>query len=220
MYWSQQDLQVYSFDTVRGDLVVWDRHNPDVTPTFLQHYCLLVVILLVLLLGKKPPWPPCPLSSTQFLFSGCINLLLPVPLTCTLFFGVLFPFSLHAKTMQNYFFLLQAYFFFSLIRLSRKPFFNPFFYSLQKKREKMWEKEKRKMWERWTEHGSDWWWWGNVLTDVVSQSQAEKVLLFSQDTNLTALLQEARELEARVIILSARWDHTILLTHYRHCQYC
>ncbi|XP_060762709.1 glutamate receptor ionotropic, NMDA 1b isoform X2 [Neoarius graeffei] len=36
--------------------------------------------------------------------------------------------------------------------------------------------------------------------------KAEKVLLFSQDTNLTALLQEARELEARVIILSASED--------------
>ncbi|KAK3538904.1 hypothetical protein QTP86_020170, partial [Hemibagrus guttatus] len=36
--------------------------------------------------------------------------------------------------------------------------------------------------------------------------KAEKVLLFSQDTNLTALLQEAKELEARVIILSASED--------------
>lgn len=35
-------------------------------------------------------------------------------------------------------------------------------------------------------------------------TQAEKVLLFSQDTNLTALLLEAKDLEARVIILSAR----------------
>lgn len=34
--------------------------------------------------------------------------------------------------------------------------------------------------------------------------QAEKVLLFNQDTNLTSLLLEARDLEARVIILSAR----------------
>ncbi|XP_069039267.1 glutamate receptor ionotropic, NMDA 1a isoform X4 [Lepisosteus oculatus] len=33
--------------------------------------------------------------------------------------------------------------------------------------------------------------------------KAEKVLQFNQDTNLTALLQEAKELEARVIILSA-----------------
>ncbi|KAF3695263.1 Glutamate receptor ionotropic, NMDA 1 [Channa argus] len=36
--------------------------------------------------------------------------------------------------------------------------------------------------------------------------QAEKVLLFSQDTNLTALLLEAKDLEARVIILSASED--------------
>ncbi|XP_023257037.1 glutamate receptor ionotropic, NMDA 1-like, partial [Seriola lalandi dorsalis] len=36
--------------------------------------------------------------------------------------------------------------------------------------------------------------------------KAEKVLLFSQDTNLTALLLEARDLEARVIILSASED--------------
>ncbi|KAG5835253.1 hypothetical protein ANANG_G00270400 [Anguilla anguilla] len=35
------------------------------------------------------------------------------------------------------------------------------------------------------------------------ETKAEKVLQFSQDTNLTALLLEARELEARVIILSA-----------------
>lgn len=35
--------------------------------------------------------------------------------------------------------------------------------------------------------------------------QAEKVLLFSQDTNLTSLLLEAKDLEARVIILSARF---------------
>ncbi|KTG38532.1 hypothetical protein cypCar_00003005 [Cyprinus carpio] len=46
------------------------------------------------------------------------------------------------------------------------------------------------------------------LTILVKK--AEKVLLFSQDTNLTALLQEAKELEARVIILSARF-HTELL---------
>uniref|UniRef100_A0A8C1QA75 Glutamate receptor n=1 Tax=Cyprinus carpio TaxID=7962 RepID=A0A8C1QA75_CYPCA len=38
------------------------------------------------------------------------------------------------------------------------------------------------------------------------ETKAEKVLLFSQDTNLTALLQEAKELEARVIILSASED--------------
>ncbi|KAF6718830.1 Glutamate receptor ionotropic, NMDA 1, partial [Oryzias melastigma] len=36
--------------------------------------------------------------------------------------------------------------------------------------------------------------------------KAEKVLLFNQDTNLTALLLEARDLEARVIILSASED--------------
>lgn len=36
-------------------------------------------------------------------------------------------------------------------------------------------------------------------------AQAEKVLLFSQDTNLTSLLLEAKDLEARVIILSARF---------------
>ncbi|XP_069039268.1 glutamate receptor ionotropic, NMDA 1a isoform X5 [Lepisosteus oculatus] len=35
------------------------------------------------------------------------------------------------------------------------------------------------------------------------ETKAEKVLQFNQDTNLTALLQEAKELEARVIILSA-----------------
>ncbi|RXN10405.1 glutamate receptor NMDA 1 isoform X1 [Labeo rohita] len=42
--------------------------------------------------------------------------------------------------------------------------------------------------------------------------KAEKVLLFSQDTNLTALLQEAKELEARVIILSARLHVGLLVT--------
>lgn len=42
------------------------------------------------------------------------------------------------------------------------------------------------------------------LTFLVPRSQAEKVLQFSQETNLTALLLEAKELEARVIILSAR----------------
>ncbi|XP_076126025.1 glutamate receptor ionotropic, NMDA 1b isoform X2 [Alosa pseudoharengus] len=36
--------------------------------------------------------------------------------------------------------------------------------------------------------------------------KAEKVLLFSQDTNLTALLKEAKELEARVFVLSASED--------------
>ncbi len=44
-------LQVYSFDTVRGDLVVWDRHYPDVIPTFLQHFFLFVVFLF--LVGKE-----------------------------------------------------------------------------------------------------------------------------------------------------------------------
>lgn len=167
MYWSQQDLQVYSFDTVRGDLVVWDRHNPDVTPTFLQHYCLFFLFwFYFLLLGKKPPWPPCSLCSTWFLLSGCINLLLPLPLTCTLFLGVLFPFSLHAKTMQKLFFLLQAYLFFSLIRLSRKPFFKSIFSQFPSKKMRKNVREK-KMWERWTEHGSGWW-WVNDLTDVVS----------------------------------------------------
>ncbi|XP_061749615.1 glutamate receptor ionotropic, NMDA 1-like isoform X2 [Nerophis ophidion] len=38
------------------------------------------------------------------------------------------------------------------------------------------------------------------------ESKAEKVLLFNQDTNLTALLLEAKDLEARVIILSASED--------------
>lgn len=42
------------------------------------------------------------------------------------------------------------------------------------------------------------------LTFLMPRSQAEKVLQFSQETNLTALLLEAKELEARVIILSAR----------------
>ena len=41
--------------------------------------------------------------------------------------------------------------------------------------------------------------------------QAEKVLSFSPETNLTALLLEARDLEARVIILSARWVFGYLL---------
>ncbi|KTG35577.1 hypothetical protein cypCar_00001787 [Cyprinus carpio] len=36
--------------------------------------------------------------------------------------------------------------------------------------------------------------------------KAEKVLQFNQETNLTALLLEAKELEARVIILSARFN--------------
>uniref|UniRef100_A0A3Q4I9W9 Glutamate receptor n=2 Tax=Neolamprologus brichardi TaxID=32507 RepID=A0A3Q4I9W9_NEOBR len=40
---------------------------------------------------------------------------------------------------------------------------------------------------------------------------AEKVLLFSQDTNLTALLLEAKDLEARVIILSASEDEAALV---------
>ncbi|XP_016522140.1 glutamate receptor ionotropic, NMDA 1b isoform X1 [Poecilia formosa] len=39
--------------------------------------------------------------------------------------------------------------------------------------------------------------------------KAEKVLLFSQDTNLTALLLEAKDLEARVIILSASEDEAM-----------
>uniref|UniRef100_A0A3Q2UI50 Glutamate receptor n=1 Tax=Fundulus heteroclitus TaxID=8078 RepID=A0A3Q2UI50_FUNHE len=38
------------------------------------------------------------------------------------------------------------------------------------------------------------------------ETKAEKVLQFSQETNLTALLLEAKELEARVIILSASED--------------
>lgn len=43
------------------------------------------------------------------------------------------------------------------------------------------------------------------LSPVAVVLQAEKVLLFSQDTNLTSLLLEAKDLEARVIILSARF---------------
>jgi len=43
------------------------------------------------------------------------------------------------------------------------------------------------------------------LSRCMVDLQAEKVLLFSQDTNLTALLLEAKDLEARVIILSARF---------------
>lgn len=46
-------------------------------------------------------------------------------------------------------------------------------------------------------------WFGSIV--AIAVLQAEKVLLFSQDTNLTALLLEAKDLEARVIILSARW---------------
>uniref|UniRef100_A0A8C8EG97 Glutamate receptor n=1 Tax=Oncorhynchus tshawytscha TaxID=74940 RepID=A0A8C8EG97_ONCTS len=41
---------------------------------------------------------------------------------------------------------------------------------------------------------------------TTSLSRAEKVLLFSQDTNLTSMLLEAKDLEARVIILSASED--------------
>ncbi|KAM7390978.1 hypothetical protein PAMP_021700 [Pampus punctatissimus] len=40
----------------------------------------------------------------------------------------------------------------------------------------------------------------------IYSDKAEKVLLFSPDTNLTALLLEAKDLEARVIILSASED--------------
>lgn len=120
-----------------------------------------------LFLGKKSPWPPCSLCSTRFLLSGCINLLLPLPLTCTLFPWSLVSLQFACKNYVKLFFLLQAYFFFSFLRLSRKPFLNPFFLdSLTKKeREKMWEK--KKMWKRWTEHGSGWWWIDD-LTDVVS----------------------------------------------------
>lgn len=95
-------LQVYSFDTVRGDLVVWDRHYPDVTPTFLQHFFLFVVFffLLLFLVGKEAT------TTTTFLhlffLSGCINLLLTLPLTCTFFLGILIPLSLHVK-MLNFF---------------------------------------------------------------------------------------------------------------------
>lgn len=46
-------LQVYSFDTVRGDLVVWDRHNPDVSPTFLQHFFRFWLFVFPLLVGKE-----------------------------------------------------------------------------------------------------------------------------------------------------------------------
>lgn len=64
------------------------------------------------------------------------------------------------------------------------------------------------------------------LTFLMPRSQAEKVLQFSQETNLTALLLEAKELEARVIILSARWgcqpkvclhpDLSLLWHHHFH----
>lgn len=50
--------------------------------------------------------------------------------------------------------------------------------------------------------------------------QAEKVLLFSQDTNLTALLLEAKDLEARVIILSARSVQQTRLGYLSGHYYC
>ncbi|KAI9541770.1 Glutamate receptor ionotropic, NMDA 1 [Dissostichus eleginoides] len=45
-----------------------------------------------------------------------------------------------------------------------------------------------------------------VIKGGVIEGRAEKVLSFSPETNLTALLLEARDLEARVIILSASED--------------
>lgn len=55
-----------------------------------------------------------------------------------------------------------------------------------------------------------------MFLDVVLAAavlQAEKVLLFSQDTNLTSLLLEAKDLEARVIILSARFVRSLCGFH-------
>ena len=49
------------------------------------------------------------------------------------------------------------------------------------------------------------WRHATYMANLAPSSQAEKVLLFSQDTNLTALLKEAKELEARVFVLSARY---------------
>lgn len=175
MYWSQQDLQVYSFDKVRGDLVVWDRHNPDVTPTFLQHYCLFFYSLFFwfyfLLLGKKPPWPPCSLCSTRFFAFRLHQSSSPSSSNMHAIPWSLVSLQFACENNAKLFFPPPSLLFFlSLLRLSRKPFFNPFFppNSLrEKKREKIVKEKKKKFWERWTEHGSGCW-WVNDLTDVVS----------------------------------------------------
>lgn len=140
-------LQVYSFDTVRGDLVVWDRHYPDVTPTFLQHFFLFVGFLF--LVGKEA--------------------------TTTTFLHLFFAFRLHQSSSPSssnmhvfpwnldslefacenaevfFFYLLQAYLcFFHLSNLSQKLFLLHFLKPLlplpspPKKKRKKWEKKNRK----------------------------------------------------------------------------
>lgn len=117
-------LQVYSFwhSAWRSGRVgqALSRCYSHLSAAFLLFCCFFYFLL-----GKKPP-PPS--SFTCFFLSGCINLLLPFPVTCTFFLGILIPLSLHAKMQKKkfFFYLLQAYFF-SFKQFISETFFTSFF---------------------------------------------------------------------------------------------
>lgn len=155
----------------------------------------------VFLLGENVPLtpPPSPVFSYWLHWPSSSS---PLPNTCTSFFGALITLSLHADKCKSFFsFFFSSSFFYFLVQpvpLDRFPFnlCLPFFKqnrpgSKQAGKEATWCLRQGKV---------------AGLTFLMPRSQAEKVLQFSQETNLTALLLEAKELEARVIILSARWD--------------
>lgn len=117
-------LQVYSFDTVRGDLVVWDRHYPDVTPTFLQHFFLFVVFLF--LVGKEATTTTTTFLHLFFAFRLHQS---SSPSSSTMH---VFPWNLDSLEFAcenaELFYLIQAYLsFFHLSRLSQKLFLLHFF---------------------------------------------------------------------------------------------
>lgn len=153
--------------------------------------------LIYLFGGIMPPSLPFHL----FLVTGCIDLLLPLYLTHAR--SSLEPWynpQFACRQMQK-FFSLKAFSFFSS---AGSPGSLSFLISVSRFFKQNWPSPyhtgKEAAWCLWS---------GKVagLTFLMPQSQAEKVLQFSQETNLTALLLEAKELEARVIILSARWDN-------------
>ncbi len=137
-------LQVYSFDTVRGDLVVWDRHYPDVIPTFLQHFFLFVVFLF--LVGKEATT-----TTTTFLHLFFAFRLHQSSSPSSSYMHV-FPWNLdsllHVKMQNFFFYLLQAYLsFFHLSRLSQHFFYIIFFQTVHhppKKKKKGAKKKQKK----------------------------------------------------------------------------
>ncbi len=148
-------LQVYSFDTVRGDLVVWDRHYPDVIPTFLQHFFLFVVFFVFS--WERSYHHHHHLPSPVFCFPVASIFFSLFLLHARFSLESWFPFA--CENAELFFYLLQAYLsFFNLSRLSQHFFYFIFFQTVHhppKKKKKKGAKKKKLKRSKNMVHGGD-----------------------------------------------------------------